>query len=194
MAEFCAFTDNIAMECGDDFPIAGMANIYLAPVRQIDLANTTFSTTEHDVTAIALKSSGKFVKIEGRVGTKDLTTENTKDGGGNLFTVTANAVIPNITKVKSFLLELFGKQKVVAIIELYTQTSGDRNAVIIGLDNKMKADAGAVLNFNDTVEAEAGGLNGYNLSIVAAQGESVRFMTGDILVEDGSTGTTVSLG
>jgi len=194
MAEFCAFSDNLVMGCGDDFPLAGLGNIYIAPVRQVDLTATTFSTTNHDITAIALKSAGKFVKIEGRVNTKDVATENAKDGGGNVFTVTANAVIPNIDKVRSFVLEQFGNQKLVAIAELYEKTGSNRKAVVIGLDAKMLSDAGAMLNFNTTVEAEAGGLNGYNCIFTATQGESPRFFTGDITVEDGSTGTVVSLG
>lgn len=194
MSEFCALTDNITIQCGDDNPLAGLGNIYLAPVRQIDLDSTTFNAAAHDVTAIALKSAGKFVKVEARVGTKDVTTENVKDAGGNVFTITANAVIPNIDKAKSFLLESYGKQKMVAIIELYEKTGANRKAIIVGLDAKMKADAGANFVFNPTVEAEMGGINGYNCSIVAMQGESPRFFTGSITVEDGSTGETVTLG
>lgn len=194
MAEFCAFEDNIAMQCGDDFPLAGLGDFYVAPVRQVDLANTTFSSTNHSITAIALKNAGKFVRVEGRVNTKDLASENTKDGGGNVHTITANAVVPNIGKVKSFILEKFGNQKVIIIAPLYELETTNPKAVIIGLDKKMKADAGAMLNFNTTVEAEAGGLNGYNLAITATQGESPRFFAGTITVEDGSTGETITLG
>ncbi len=194
MAEFCALSDNIAMECGDDFPLAGVGNIYIAPVRQVDLTSTTFNALAHDITAIALKSAGKFVKIEGRVGTKDVAVENVKDGGGNVFNVTANAVIPNLDKAKSFLLEKFGNQKLVVIVELYTKTGSNRKAMVLGLDSKMLSDAGVVFNFNNTLEAEAGGLNGYSCVITGSQGESPRFFTGAITVEDGSTGTTVNLG
>ena len=58
----------------------------------------------------------------------------------------------------------------------------------------MLTDAGATFAFNNTVEAEQGGVNGYNCVITAVQGESTRFMKGDITVEDGLTGETVSLG
>jgi hypothetical protein len=196
MAEFCVLTDNITNECGDDFPLAGLGNLYIAPVRQVDLSATVFGTTAHDITAIALKNTGKFVKIEGKVSTKDLATENAKDGGGNVFNLTVNAVIPNIDSAKSFLLEEYGKQKLVIIAELFEtdSVSGNRKAVVIGLDNKMGVDAGAMFNFNNTVEAEQGGVNGYNVVITATQGESTRFMKGDITVEDGLTGETVSLG
>lgn len=194
MAEFCALSDNIAMECGDDFPLAGVGNIYIAPVRQVDLTSTTFSAVSHDITAIALKSAGKFIKIEGRVGTKDIVSENVKDGGGNLFNVTGNGVVPNLDKVKSFVFEKIGNQKCVIICELYTKTGSNRKAQVIGLDSKMLSDAGATINFGTTLEAEAGGLNGYNFIFTAAQGETPRFFTGAITVEDGSTGTTVNLG
>ena len=196
MADFCPLTDNILNQCGDDFPLAGLGNIYVAPVRQLDPAVTVFDAANHDITALGLQSGGFFMKIEGRVSTKDLATENAKDGGGNVFNITANAVIPNLDTVKSFLLETYGNQKLVVIAELYEldAVSGNRKAVIIGLDNKMKQDAGATLAFNNTSEAEQGGLNGYNTVITAVQGESTRFMKGDILVQDGATGTTVSLG
>jgi hypothetical protein len=174
--------------------LAGLGNIYLAPVRQIDLDNTTFNGAAHDITAIALKSAGKFVKLEARVATKDVADENVKDAGGNIHTITVNAVVPNIDKAKSFLLEQYGKQKMVAIIELYEKTGSNRKAIVVGLDAKMKADAGANFLFNPTVEAEMGGVNGYNCSLIAMQGESPRFFTGAIVVEDGSTGTTVNLG
>ena len=195
MSEFCVLTNNILNECGDDFPLAGLGNLYLAPVRQVDLAATVFSATEHDVTAIALKNTGKFVQIEGRVSTKDLAGENAKDGGGNVFNMTVNVSIPNLDKVKSFLLETYGKQKLVVIAELYEKAaSGNRKAVILGLDDKMLTDAGATFAFNPTVEAEQGGVNGYNSIITSVQGESPRFMTGAITVEDGATGTTINLG
>ena len=58
----------------------------------------------------------------------------------------------------------------------------------------MGIDAGAMFSFNDTVEAEQGGLNGYNCVITAVQGESPRFFKGSILVEDGASGPTVTLG
>ena len=196
MAEFCALTDNITNGCGDDFPLAGLGFLYIAPVRQLDMTATVFSATDHDITALSLKDAGKFVKIEGKVSTKDLATENAKDGGGNVFNLTVNTLIPNLDTVKSFLLETYGKQKLVVIAELYEKdaTSGNRKAVVIGLDNKMLTDAGATLAFNNTVEAEQGGVNGYNTVITAVQGESTRFFKGDITVEDGLTGETVSLG
>ena len=196
MADFCALTDNITNQCGDDFPLAGLGNFYLAPVRQLDPAVTVYSGTTHDITALGLLSAGKWVKIEGKVSTKDLATENAKDGGGNVFNITANAVIPNLDTVKSFLLEEYGKQKLVIIAELFEldAVSGNRKAVVIGLDKKMGTDAGATFAFNNTVEAEGGGVNGYNTVITATQGESVRFFKGAITVEDGATGTIVSLG
>ena len=196
MAEFCELTDNITNQCGDDFPLAGLGFLYIAPVRQVDLTATVFDAATHDITAIALKNTGKFVKIEGRVSTKDLATENAKDGGGNVFNLTANAIIPNLDTTKSFLLETYGKQKLVVIAELFEKdaVSGNRKAVVIGLDNKMLTDAGATFAFNNTVEAEQGGVNGYNTIITAVQAESPRFFTGTITVEDGATGTTVSLG
>ena len=58
----------------------------------------------------------------------------------------------------------------------------------------MGSDAGATFAFNTVSEAEQGGANGYNATITAVQGESVRFYTGAITVEDGATGTTVNLG
>jgi hypothetical protein len=196
MAEFCALTDNILNQCGDDFPLAGLGNIYLAPVRQLDMTATVFDATNHDITALALQAGGFFMKIEGRVSTKDLATENAKDGGGNVFNITANAVIPNLDTVKSFLLEEYGNQKLIVIAELYEldATSGNRKAVVIGLDKKMLQDAGATFAFNNTSEAEQGGVNGYNTVITAVQGESTRFFKGAITVEDGATGTTVNLG
>jgi hypothetical protein len=195
MAEFCALTDNILNQCGDDFPLAGVGNIYLAPVRQLDDSATVFGTTTHDITAVALQAGGFFVQIEGSVSTKDLASENTKDGGGNVHAITVNARIPNLDKDKSFLLEEYGNQRLVIIAELYElAASGNRKAVVIGLDKKMGSDGGASLAFNTISEAEQGGVNGYNTVITATQGESVRFYTGAITVEDGATGTTVNLG
>jgi hypothetical protein len=195
MAEFCALTDNILNQCGDDFPLAGLGNIYLAPVRQLDDSATVFGTTTHNITALALQAGGFFMQIEGKVSTKDLATENAKDGGGNVYNATVNCMIPNMDKDKSFLLEEYGKQKLVVIIELYElAASGNRKALVIGLDNKMGSDAGATFAFNNVSEAEQGGANGYNCIITAAMGESPREYTGAITVEDGATGTTVNLG
>jgi hypothetical protein len=195
MAVYCPLTDNILNQCGDDFPLAGLGNIYLAPVRQLDDSATVFGTTTHDITALALQGGGFFMQIEGKVSTKDLASENAKDGGGNVHNITVNALIPNLDKDKSFLLEEYGNQKLVLICELYElAASGNRKAVVIGLDKKMGSDAGATFSFNTTSEAEQGGVNGYNTVITAVQGESVRFFTGNITVEDGATGTTVSLG
>ena len=154
-----------------------------------------FGTTTHDITALALQAGGFFMQIEGKVSTKDLASENAKDGGGNVHNITANALIPNLDAAKSFLLEEYGNQKLVLICELYElAASGNRKAVVIGLDKKMGSDAGATLAFNTTSEAEQGGVNGYNTIITAVQGESVRFFAGAITVEDGATGTTVNLG
>jgi hypothetical protein len=195
MAVFCALTDNILNQCGDDFPLAGVGNIYLVPARQLDATATVFGTTTHDITTVAVLSGGFFVQIEGKVSTKDLASENAKDGGGNVHNLTVNAMIPNLDKDKSFLLEEYGNQKLVVIAELYElASSGNRKAVVIGLDKKMGLDAGATLAFNTVSEAEQGGANGYNTVITAVQGESVRFFTGSIVVEDGGTGTTVNLG
>jgi hypothetical protein len=195
MPVFCPLTDNILNNCGDDFPTAGVGNIYLVPARQLDATATVFGTTTHDITAVAVLSGGFFVQIEGKVSTKDLASENTKDGGGNVHNLTVNAMIPNLDKDKSFLLEEYGNQKLVVIAELYElAASGNRKAVVIGLDKKMGLDAGATLAFSTVSEAEQGGANGYNTVITAVQGESVRFFTGAIVVEDGGAGTTVNLG
>ena len=195
MPVFCPLTDNILNNYGDDFPTAGVGNIYLVPARQLDATATVFGTTTHDITAVAVLSGGFFVQIEGKVSTKDLASENTKDGGGNVHNLTVNAMIPNLDKDKSFLLEEYGNQKLVVIAELYElAASGNRKAVVIGLDKKMGLDAGATLAFSTVSEAEQGGANGYNTVITAVQGESVRFFTGAIVVEDGGAGTTVNLG
>lgn len=195
MAVYCALTDNILNQCGDDFPLAGVGNIYLVPARQLDASATVFGTTTHDITAVAVQGGGFFVQIEGKVSTKDLASENAKDGGGNVHNLTVNAQIPNLDKDKSFLLEEYGNQKLVVIAELYElAASGNRKAVVIGLDKKMGLDAGATLAFSTVSEAEQGGANGYNTVITAVQGESVRFFTGAIVVEDGGAGTTVNLG
>ena len=195
MAVYCALTDNILNQCGDDFPLAGVGKIYIVPARQLDASATVFGTTTHDITAVAVQGGGFFVQIEGKVSTKDLASENAKDGGGNVHNLTVNAQIPNLDKDKSFLLEEYGNQKLVVIAELYElAASGNRKAVVIGLDKKMGLDAGATLSFNTVSEAEQGGVNGYNTVITAVQGESVRVFTGAIVVEDGGSGTTVNLG
>ena len=196
MPVFCPINLELTNQCGDDFPLAGLGNFYLAPVRQLDMASTVFGAAVHDITALALQSAGTWAKIEGKVSTKDLATENAKDGGGNIFTITVNALVPNIDSEKSAKLQSFGNQKLVIIAELFEldATTGNRKAVVIGLDKKMRIDAGAMFSFNDTVEAEQGGLNGYNCVITAVQGESPRFFKGSILVEDGASGTTVTLG
>jgi hypothetical protein len=195
MPVFCPLTDNILNQCGDDFPLAGLGNLYLVPARQLDATATVFGTVTHDITVLTVSSGGFFVKIEGKVSTKDLASENSKDGGGNVHTLTVNANIPNLAAAKSFLLEQYGNQKMVIVAELYElAASGNRKAVVIGLDKKMGLDAGANFAFNTVSEAEQGGVNGYNAVITAVQGESVRFFTGALLVEDGSTGTTVNLG
>jgi len=196
MPVFCPINLELTNQCGDDFPLAGLGNFYLAPVRQLDMASTVFDAAVHDITALALQSAGTWAKLEGKVSTKDLATENAKDGGGNVFTITVNAVVPNIDSLKSAKLQSFVNQKLVIIAELFEldATTGNRKAIVIGLDKKMRIDAGAMFSFNDTVEAEQGGLNGYNCVITAVQGESPRFFKGSILVEDGASGTTVTLG
>jgi hypothetical protein len=193
---YCAFTDNILNLCGDDYPLSGVGNIYIAPVRQLDPAVTVVSATTHQITALGLLGGGFWSKIEGRVSTKDLATENAKDGGGSVFSITANAVIPNLDAAKSFLLKKYGEQKIVAVIELFTKDAGtgNRKAIVVGFDDLMGVSAGATLAYNDTLEAEQGGVNGYNVVITATQGESPRFYKGAIVVQDGSTGTTVNLG
>ena len=87
------------------------------------------------------------------------------------------------------------KQRLVVIIELFEKgAGGNRKAVIVGLDGKTLNDKGAMWALNTTVEAELGGVNGYPCVVTAEQAESVRFFLGDIVVEDGATGTTISLG
>lgn len=188
----CPITDDILIECGDDYPIAGIGKIYIAPVRQLDMASVVFSTTTHDITALPLLTAGEFAVVEAKVSTKDLATENTKDGGGNIWTITANAIITNLATDKSFILQQYGKQKLVVVVELYTKAaSGNRKALVLGLDNNMKQDAGVSFSFNPGTEAEQGGVNGYNCVIAGVQGESPRFFAGALL----TTGTaTVNLG
>ena len=188
----CPITDDILIQCGDDYPIAGIGKIYIAPVRQLDMSSVVFSTTTHDITALPLLTAGEFAVVEAKVSTKDLATENTKDGGGNIWTITANAIITNLATEKSFILQKYGKQKLVVVVELYElAASGNRKSLVLGLDNNMKQDAGVSFSFNPGTEAEQGGVNGYNCVITGTQGESPRFFAGALL----TTGTaTVNLG
>ena len=192
MPVFCPITTDLLNACGDDYPMAGVGNIYIAPVRAVDLSAVVYSGTSHEVTVLGLTGGGEFAKIEGKVSTKDLAAENAKDGGGNVFNITANAVIANLDASKSFILEQYGNQKLVIVVELYELgTGGNRKSMILGLDKKMGIDAGANFAFNNTAEAEQGGVNGYNATITGVQGESPRFFAGALL----TTGAvTVNLG
>jgi len=51
-----------------------------------------------------------------------------------------------------------------------------------------------MLVVNEVIEAEIGGQIGYNVTFTAKGTELLRDFNGDITVEDGATGTTVSLG
>tara|TARA_R110000803_G_scaffold145979_2_gene211836 strand:+ start:11115 stop:11714 length:600 start_codon:yes stop_codon:yes gene_type:complete len=193
---YCAIEEDLRANCGDEYPTAGLSvQAYVVPVDAIDESGVTLSATTHAFTAFAVDTINWSV-IELKIDSGALTAENAKDGGGNVFNYTIEGFISNNDPLKSFKLEALNGQRVCLVVPLNTRnaTTKNRLAKVIGYDSKKGKGAGAHLMFNDTVEAESGGQNGYALEITASQAESARFADFQITFEDGSTGTTVDLG
>ena len=193
---FCVIEEDLRMNCGDEYPTAGVSTIgYIVPVDAIVESGVTVSATTHAFTAFSVDTL-KWSPIELKIDTGALTAENAKDGGGNVFDYTIEGFIPNNTPLKSFKLEALNGQRVCIIVPLNTRnaTTGNRLAKVVGYDSKKGKGAGAHLMFNDTIEAESGGQNGYAIEITSSQGESARFADFQITFEDGATGTTADFG
>lgn len=193
---FCSIGTSLTIDCGDEYPISGMGDIYIVPVNAIDETGVTVDATAHAFSAFATLSSEEWSRLEGKVDLTGLETENSKDGGGKVFTPTISITVPNITKARSFVMEKFGNQRVAVIATLNSKDSvtGNRNGVLIGYDNVTGKGAGANFTFNTQVQAEKGQMNGYVIEISGTQGESPRFVDFSITVDDGATGETVKFG
>jgi len=190
----CTVSDNILTNCFDDSVNAGIGQIYFVFAEQVSAVTTG---ANHTVTAITTVGSAKFVKMDARFESKDLTTEMTRENYGKSIEKTLNAFIPNLRSVNAELLNdaaTGGKLFVIFATNNADETSGNKIAKVFGWDNKLGADGGAMLVVNEVIEAEIGGQIGYNVTFTAKGTELLRDFNGDITVEDGATGTTVSLG
>jgi hypothetical protein len=192
----CSVTDNVAILCADESANAGLNKIYFVYEEELD-GEPTVDATEHTITAITLDSGSKFVELEGRFQTKDLTSEMTRENGGKTVTRTLNAFIPNMEKTKAKLLNDYTEgKKLFLIVSAYNKAGAtNKRAYAFGYDSKLGAkDSGAMLVVNEVSEAEIGGQIGYNVTFTATATETMREVEATITVEDGSTGTSVALG
>ena len=193
---FCSISTSLTIDCGDEYPISGMGDVYIVPVNAIDETGVTVDATAHTFSAFAVSGSEEWSRLEGKVDLTGLETENSKDGGGKVYTPTLSLTVPNADKARSFVMEKYGNQRVAVIASLNAKDSvtGNRKAVIIGYDNVTGKGAGAHLTFNTQIQAEKGQMNGYVVEISGTQGESPRFVDFSITVDDGASGETVLFG
>lgn len=196
MSEFCSIEELISVQCGEEYATSGLGKVYFAPVKAIDETGVTAGSVIHDFSAFALKNSEKWSVLEAKIDTLSYGAESSKDGQGLAYTPTIEGYTPDNNETKSFQLEKLANQRLVAIVELNTKNSstGNRQAIVIGYDNKRGLGAGGHFTFNPIVEAENGTKNGYDFSFVSNAGESPRFANFSITAEDGSTGETVKFG
>ena len=175
---FCSIQAQLEIECGDEYPQSGTdQNIYLLPTNAIDEAAVTADAASHAFSAFGVLDSELWSVIQAKIDTSGLEAENTKDGGGDVYNPVVSLTVPNIDKLRSFVIQKFGKQRMTAIVPLNTRDSvtGNRKAVMIGYDAIVGKSAGANFTFNTQVQPEKGQMNGYVCEISASQGESVRF-------------------
>lgn len=192
----CTVSNNVSIACLDESANAGLNKIYFVYEGQLS-AEPTLGATEHTVTGVSLSGGAVFVELEGRFQTKDITTEMTRENGGKTVARTMNAFIPNVEKVKAKLLNDYTEgKKLFVIVSSYNKAgSTNKRGLVFGYDSKLgKKDSGAMLVVNEITEAEVGGQNGYNVTFTATATEPMREFEGTITVEDGSTGTSVTLG
>lgn len=192
----CAVTDNLLIACADDDANAGLQSAYLVFMEQIDSV-TLGSSTKDNVTAIATLGSAKFVELQGRFEKSSLTGEMTRENYGRSVERTLNMFVPYMEGTKAQILNNLsagGKLFVIAASNNVDASSGNNIAYVFGWDKKLKKTGGAMLVVNEQIDAETGGIIGYNLVFTARGTELLRDLDGDIVVEDGSTGTTVSFG
>ena len=189
----CTVSDNILTSCADDSANAGLGNIYAVFASQVDAVTTDVS---HRVTAVTLNGGAKFIKIEGRFEQKDIATEMSRENYNKSIERTLNAFVPNLREAKAALLNDYSTgKKLFVIVETYNQGVGGKLAKVFGYDSKLGIeDGGALLTVNEVIEGEIGGRIGADLTFVAKATELMRDFVGTIVVEDGSTGTTVTLG
>lgn len=193
---FCSVEEDLRLNCGDEYPTAGInTTVYAVPVGAVDETGVTVSSTTHSFEAFAIDTLN-FSPIELKIDTGAITAENAKDGGGNVFNYTIEGRVPNLTPDKAKKLNALNGQRMVFVIPLNTRDGVTKNrlAMVIGYDSVKGKGAGAHFNFNDTVEAESGGINGAVVEITASHGESARFADFQLTFEDGSTGTTADFG
>lgn len=192
----CAVTSNLLISCADDDANAGLQSAYLVFMEQIDSV-TLGALTKDNVTAITTLGAAKFVELQGRFERSALTSEMTRENYGKRVERTLTMFVPYMEGTKAQILNNLssgGKLFVVAASNNINASSGNRIAYVFGWDKKLAKTGGAMLTVGEQIDQETGGNAGYNLTFTAIGTELIRDLDGDIVVEDGATGTTVSFG
>jgi len=165
-------------------------------MEQIDTV-TLGALTKDNVTAITTVGSAFFTELQGRFEKGSLTSEMSRENYGKRVERTLNMFVPYMEGTKAQILNNLssgGKLFVVVASNNLDASSGNRIAYVFGWDKKLQKTGGAMLNVNEVIEESTGGIIGYNLVFTAVATELIRDLDGDIVVEDGATGTTVSFG
>jgi len=190
----CAvISNNVAYGCDSDVSLAGLKNIYLIPVADVDAVTLGATALEHTVTAITT-TGAKFVSIQARFETKDYTDEMNRENYNTKTEKTLNAVVPGMEKATlGAINELASSSKFLVIAELTNVNSaGVSKAVVIGWDKNLKKEAGLLVAANSTIETDISGIIACSLVMTGVGTEVVRRFEGTLVVEDGGSGTTVT--
>tara|TARA_R110000803_G_scaffold28710_1_gene66129 strand:- start:1870 stop:2451 length:582 start_codon:yes stop_codon:yes gene_type:complete len=187
----CIVTNNVEISCEDESANAGLQSIYFSYASQL-ASEPTLGVAEHTVTGIVMNASEELVELQGRFETKDITTEMTRENGGRRVERTLNCFIPNVEKVKAFLLNEYTQgKKLFLIVGSYNKSGAtNKRGLVFGYDSTFgKKDSGAMMNVGEITEAEVGGQNGYNIVFTAVASETMREFEGTIAVKTGQTVT-----
>lgn len=191
----CTVSENIVTSCAEEGAISGLSTLYFVFGSQVDASTVTYGATDHSITAVGTVGAAKFVKAVARFESSDLSNEMNRDNYNRRIERTLNFFLPSdFNKDTAKLLNdySFGKKLFVIASLNDAAASGNEKGVVFGWSQKLKENAGAKLLVNETVEAETGGLIGYNCTLSGVSDELMRRFIGTITVEDGATGETVT--
>ena len=187
----CAvISNNVSFDCPSDTALAGLKNLYVIPVSDIDAVTFGVGALEHTITAITTTGAA-FVKIESRFETRDFTSEMNRENYNTKTEKTINAFIPGMEKATlGAINELATSSKLLVIAELSNVGStGAPKGIVAGWDKNLGKDGGLLLAAGSTSETDISGLIGTPVILTGVGTEIVRRMEGLITLADASTVT-----
>ena len=154
-----AIVNNVSFDCLSETALAGLKNLYVIPVADIDAVTFGVGALEHTITAITT-TGADFVKIESRFETRDFTSEMNRENYNTKTEKTINLLVPGMEKATlGAINELACSAKLLVIAELSNvDGTGSPKGIVAGWDKNLGKDYGLLLAAGSTIETDISGI------------------------------------